>query len=170
MILSFFLALTCIDRAMAGLLLIIEETKTASLITATNVALGIIVALFLVPSFGIEGAALVRGITMVVGLLLLVWILRKKINLAIDKKAFWKALLASGVMAVGMIISVHFVKASSLLPLHLLVGAGIYFGMLKILKAVKKTDIELTKLYLGRRLSFLLKPFERFFVGKENLD
>jgi O-antigen/teichoic acid export membrane protein len=167
MILSFFFAIVCLQTAFSGILLVLEETLIVSGLTVANVVVGIIFGASLLPSFGIIGASIARGITMVASLLLSIWVLRKKINLKLDKEAFWKSLLSSAIMAVVVGGVEHLWYDTYLLPFYLMLGAFVYLGMLRILKASRDKDIELLRLYLGKRFEFLMKPIEFFLVVKE---
>ncbi len=51
-------------------------------------------------------------------------------------------------------------SSTYLLPIFMVLGILLYATMLRILKAIKQSDVDLIKLYLGKRLEFLVKPFE----------
>lgn len=167
MILSFFFAVTCIQTALSGILLTLEKTRIAAALTVTNVAVGIILGLVLLPLFGVVGASISRGITMILGLVLNIWVLRKQIDFTLDKEAFWKSLISSFTMALVVGVFATLLYGEYLLPFYLLLGIMVYLIMLKILNAARKTDLELIRLYLGKRLEFLIKPIEIFLLGQE---
>jgi O-antigen/teichoic acid export membrane protein len=167
MILSFFFAIVCLQTAFSGILLVLEETLVVSGLTMANVVIGIILGVSLLPQFGIIGASIARGITMLAGLLILIWILRKKINLKLDREAFTKGLLSSITMAILIGGVEYFWYNIYLLPLYLVIGTLAYLGMLRILKASKDKDIQLLRLYLGKRFGFLMKPIEFFLAIRE---
>lgn len=159
-ILSLFFAVTCIQTALSGILLIIEETRIVTGLTVVNVVIGFISAIALIPSFGIVGASLARGLTMFSSLLLAIWIIQKKIDVSFDKEAFWKSLFSSVVMFVTLTSVGYFWSNTSLLPVYMVLGLLIYLGMLRILRTAREEDITLLKSYLGKRFNFLAKPIE----------
>ena len=166
-ILCFFFAIVCIQTALSGILSILEKTLIVSGLTLANIAIGFIFSVLLLPPFGILGLSIARGITMLSSLFLLIWVLRKKIKLTLDKEAFWKSLTSSAIMAIVVSGVEHLWYSNYLLPIYLALGTITYLGMLKILNAARKTDIELIRLYMGKRFEFLTKRIEVFFLGQE---
>lgn len=167
MILSLSFAISCIGAALSRIFLIREETLTASAITIINVAAGITFGALLLTTLDIVGASIARGIAMPLGLALSIWILKKKINLKLDREAFWKSLAASLAMAATVIIVQHLWYSKYLLPVYVFVGGAIYLTMLRTLHAATEKDIELIKLYLGKRLEFLTNPIGSFLIAKK---
>ena len=159
-ILSLFFAVTCIQTALSGILLIIEKTRIVTGLTVVNIIVGLVSAIALMPSFGIVGASLARGLTMLSSLLLTVWIMRKKIHMSFDIEAFWKSLFSSVVMFVTLSGVGYFWSSTSFLPIYLVFGTLVYLVMLRILGAAREEDIALLKSYVGERFKFLVKPME----------
>jgi len=167
MILSFFFAIISIQTALGGILIVLEETSTLSGLRLINVVIGMILGASLLTSFNIVGASVARGITMLASLLLSIWVLRKKVNLKLDKEAFWKALASSTVMAAAIGGVMHLLYDIRILPFYLVLGALVYLGMLRILHAVRDSDMKLFRLYLGSRFEFLMRPIEFLLNIKE---
>lgn len=93
------------------------------------------------------------------------WVLRRRMALTFDKEAFWKSLVSSVVMIIPLIVIQNVWSSTYLLPLYMGLAALVYIVMLRILKAARQSDVDLIKLYLGKRLEFLVKPFEVFLLG-----
>jgi len=165
MILSLFLAASCIGSALSGIFLILEETPIASVLTIINILIGGTFGALLLPTFGIVGASIARGIAMLLGLALSIWFLKKKIKLVFDQEALCKSLIA-GLAMVGVVTLVEYVWYSKyLLPLYVLTGGLAYLIMLRVLHATRKTDIQLIQQYLGKRLERLTNPISSFLLG-----
>ena len=169
MILSFFFAITSIQLALSGLLIVLDETRIASAVTVASLVVGMILAWILLPSLGIVGSSIARGLSMAFGTGLTLWILRKKMKLSIDGEAFWKSLVASLSLVVVTGVALYFYNSKFLLPVYIIIATFTYLGVLKMLKAIRKTDTDLIRSYLGRRMGFLIRPIEVFFFGRSKL-
>jgi len=164
-ILCFFYAITSIQMAFSGILLVLEQTWLSLGITVLNIIFGITFGVLLLPSLGIVGVSIARGLTMLLTFIISTWVLRRKMNLTFDKEAFWKSLVSSLVMITPLIVIQNVWSNAYLLPLYMGLGALVYIVMLRILKAARQSDIDLIKLYLGKKLEFLAKPLEFFLLG-----
>jgi len=165
-ILCFFFAITCIQTALSGILLVLEKTWLSLGLTVLTIFLGIAFAVLLMPSLGVVGVSIARGLTMLSTLIIFTWVLRRKMRLTYDKEAFWKSLVSSLVMIAPLVVLQNVWSNTYLLPLYIGLAAVVYIMMLRILKAIRQSDIDLVKLYLGKRLEFLAKPFEVFLLSK----
>jgi O-antigen/teichoic acid export membrane protein len=168
MILSFFLAFTSISASLSGLLLVLGKTSIIPLLTAANVGVGIVFGMVLIPFLGVIGASLLRGIAMVISLMTAIWVLKKKMNLTFDKEAFWKSIVAGSIMALSIIAVQFFWYNLYLLPLYLGLAVLVYMGMLKVLRAIRKEDINLLRQYFGR-FEFVINPIEAFLLSRTKL-
>lgn len=164
-ILCFFFAISCIQTAFSGILLVLEQTWLSLGLTVLNMVLGIAFGVLLLPSLGIVGVSIARGLTLLSTLFTYTWVLRRKMNLTFDKEAFWKSFVASLFMITPLIVVQNLWSNTYLLPIYIGLGALAYIVMLRILKAIRQSDVELLKLYVGKRLEFLVKPFEVFLLG-----
>jgi len=155
MIFSGALGVTAFATALAPLFLALEETKLSAAITGVTVLISLGVAYLLLPEFGIIGAATARALATILGAVLMVVLLGRKITLQLDRPMIIKTLIASGTMACA-ILAVQLVHyAAIMLPLYVLVGMMVYFLMLRLLKAVNESDIELIRKFLGARLTMV---------------
>jgi O-antigen/teichoic acid export membrane protein len=122
----------------------------------------------LIPFLGVIGASLLRGIAMVISLMTAIWVLKKKMNLTFDKEAFWKSIVAGSIMALSIIAVQFFWYNLYLLPLYLGLAVLVYMGMLKVLRAIRKEDINLLRQYFGR-FEFVINPIEAFLLSRTKL-
>ncbi len=166
---------TTIGVAISPILMTLERTKTASLLTVVSILATIAVSYVTLTylNLGLAGPAGARTIASVVSLGLGVYLLSTIFSLSFDKEALWKASAASMFMAV-MIMLTDFVRQFLTpfptqllviqlrwLPLYVLVGTAAYFLALVALKAIKKQDIELFRDYLPARLKWIANWFNR---------
>jgi O-antigen/teichoic acid export membrane protein len=163
-ILCFFFAITCIQMAFSGILLVLEKTWLSLGLTVLNMVFGIAFGVLLLPSLGIVGVSIARGLTLLFTFVVYTWVLRRRMNLSVDKEAFWKSLVSSLVMITPLLVIQNIWSNAYLLPVYMGLSAVVYIVMLRILKAVRQSDVDLIKLYLGKRLEFLVKPFEVFLL------
>ncbi len=150
-ILTFFFALTVLSNAFGSIFMLLGKTATASAATAATVGVSFLLALLLLPIWGINGAALSRGVGMLVSLVFTLALVRREIRLTFDLEALWKSFAAG----VGMIAAVWLFQYALydrlLLPVYVVVGACTYLVGLRFLKAIHPADVELTKQFLGGR-------------------
>jgi len=166
---------TTIGVAINPILMTLERTKTASLITMisifANVAVSYVTLTYL--NLGLAGPAGARTIASIASLALGTYLLNTIFSLSFDKEALWKASAASIFMA-AMILLTDVVRQFLTpfptqflviqlrwLPLYVLIGAVAYFFALVALKAMQKRDIELFRDYLPARLKWIANWFNR---------
>jgi len=164
-ILGFFLAIVSVGAPISYILLVMEKTVTYSGITIASVLGSTILGVLLLPVLGVAGASLARGATMLTGLMLTIYMLRREMNLNFDGEALWKSWAASIPMAV-LVLSMQYVCYNKfLLPIYILAGATVYLLMLRILNAGKPRDFALMKLYVGKRFTFVLDRLEKLLLA-----
>jgi len=152
-ILSLFGAATCVGASLSDIFSIAERTKMYALLTLTVVSVSISLGLVLLPLTGLLGAAIVRGVSMALGLLMMVTVLRrmKLFRVDFDLEALWKSWLASLAMAIAILFLQEVWYSKYLLPIYVLAGGVVYLVMLRILRAVRAHDVHLVKAFVGRR-------------------
>jgi O-antigen/teichoic acid export membrane protein len=160
MILSLFLAFTLVRTALTGILVVLRHTVLSLELTVLDILFGVASTLVLLPSLGMIGASIARGITMVTGLVTVMVALRHRISVRFDTETLWKTLLSSGVMATAVLLVQAYYYNKYLLPAYVVVGGFIYFSMLLILHAIKAQDIQLLDRYLGPRFRFIARPLK----------
>ena len=174
-ILSIAALITTLGLAMNPILLTLERTVTASLLSVVSVALSLFLAyLLVVPlSLGMVGAAWARTLTAILSFLLSFYVVSRHVPLSLDKKALWKSSIASAFM-VAAIIGIDLVRRllspSSyqllvielhLLPIYVIVGGLAYFIALVMLKAFTKQDLEFLEEYLPSKLRWIASWLNR---------
>jgi O-antigen/teichoic acid export membrane protein len=158
-------AVTAFGLGFGPMMVALSETRASMWITVVSVVLALGSAYALLPFLGIIGAAIARGLATVASLGLTIVVLRRRRVMSIDVDMAWKSLVAGGVMA-GVLIAFQMVVYSILLlPLYVVLGAIVYMILLRLLKAVRKHDIDLIERYLGPRLGFLARLFSVILVA-----
>jgi len=155
MILSMAFAVTIVGTALSPMLLALGETAASSLISIGSVALSLTVAFALVPLFGMVGAAVARGLSLIATTGLTILFLRRKLSLHLDLEAFSKSIIAGGTMAVVVMALQIWFHSRFLLLGCVLVGGVTYLVMLRLLKAAQPRDVDLINKYFGKRLAFI---------------
>jgi O-antigen/teichoic acid export membrane protein len=150
-IIAAFFALTLLGDALGNILLLLSETGKASAVTAAGVAVSLSTAFFLLPWFGIAGAAASRGVGMLVSFALTLALARPRISLSFDREALWKSLSASVGMAVVVLLVQQVCYSRLLFPVYAGLGAITYLAGLRLLRAIRQADVELARQLLGRR-------------------
>jgi O-antigen/teichoic acid export membrane protein len=158
-------ALTAFGLGLGPMLVALSETRVVMWITILSVGLGLGSAYVFLPFLGIIGASIARGVAMVASIGLTVVVLRRRRAMGIDIEMGWKSLVAGGVMA-GVLVAVQMVVYSRLLlPLYVALGAVVYLILLRVLRAVRKHDIELIERYLGPRLGILARLLSAILIA-----
>jgi PST family polysaccharide transporter len=143
--------------ALGPLYLALEETKLSAAITGSSVLISLGAAYFLLPELGIVGAAIARVLAILLGAIFSVLILRRKMTLDLDFPIITKTIFAGGVMA-AVVLGIQFLWYSKfLLPVYLLVGVVVYLVMLRLLKTVEVTDLDLLRRFFGAKFAFISK-------------
>jgi len=157
-VLSLFGAATCIGAALSDIFSITERTKVSALLTLIVVSISVFLGFLLLPSTGVFGASILRGVAMIFGLaLILVFLKRMRLfAISFDFEALWKSWVASSVMASTVLGFQFLLYGKYLLPLYVLAGSMVYLVMLKFLKAVRAHDVHLIRaLFSGRWAHFI---------------
>ena len=158
-ILSLFGAVTCVRAALSDIFSIAERTKVSALLSLIVLSISVFLGILLLPSTGVLGATILRGVAMVLGLVLMLEVLRRMRLFAVgfDFEALWKSWFASFIMA-GAVLGFQLLLYSKyLLPLYILAGVVVYLVMLRFLRAVRAHDIHLVKVFVGKRFERLVE-------------
>jgi O-antigen/teichoic acid export membrane protein len=153
-IITLFFALTVVDSAFGSIFLLLGKTTTASITNAATVAASLLAALLLMPIYGINGAAVSRGVAMLTSFALTLALVRHEIKLSFDLEAFWKSLAASIGMVIAVWLAQYVAYSRLLLPAYVIVGGCTYLGGLRLLKAIHPADVDLVRQALGKRYEF----------------
>jgi hypothetical protein len=77
------------------------------------------------------------------------------------------AIGAASVMVITITaIQTHY-YSKYLLPAYVFTGGAIYLAVLRLANTIKRSDIELTKEYLGPRFSFLSKLLDKLVANPQ---
>lgn len=163
-ILSLVGGFVVVGAATGPLLLVYNMTRIVLRVNAVVIGLGIALSLVLLPSLGVTGMAVVKGVTMIISFVFTVFALRKREQIRFDREALWKSWSAAILMCVVVWIIEQAYFSLYSLPIYILVGGIVYVLALRLLKAVKKRDIELVRTLVGSRLSFLASTLEKILT------
>jgi stage V sporulation protein B len=164
MILAGVFAFTLVGTVVGPMLLALGETRAASVITVASVSFSLVVALVLLPTWGMLGASMARGLAMIFSTALAVLVTRKKVRLELDNEAIVKSLVA-GVTMAAVVMAMQFLMYSRfLLPLYVVGGCIVYLTALRVLKAARTEDIDLIRKYLGNRMNFMVTAVSRILL------
>lgn len=152
----YFLALLIITTPLIGLYSIIFQSKEKPKIVSTSVLISLIVnvilnllVLFLFvgkPLYTIAGVGLVTSLSRVLLLGLLVFHAKREFNFKVKGIGLRAPIFATIVMSIFLLAFNHFVDMNIFLgAVEIIIGAGIYFGILIITKGLTKEDFKLIK-------------------------
>jgi len=183
-IISIAALVSTLSVAVSPILLTLERTVIASLLSVVSVLLNFFLAYSALAYFGLGmiGTAWARTMAGIISTVLSLYILRRYVPISFDKEALWKASAASAIMALAILaldlarifLSSGSYQSSSnpflvirlhLLPIYVVFGAVVYFLALVGLRAIKKYDLQLVQEYLPENLRKLTIWLERFAVA-----
>lgn len=161
--------------AIGPILLTLERTTIASVLSVISVVSSFLLAYFALAYLGLGmiGTAWARTFASLIVLVLSLYVVTRYVPVSFDKEAILKASVASGFMVlaiIGIDLARMVLSPSSyqflvfrlhLLPVYIVVGALVYFVAIVLLKAIKKQDLELIREYLPRRLSWVADWLQR---------
>lgn len=163
-VLCLFGAIGGLSAAVGTLLLVYEMTPTSLLINLVSVGVSMAASTVLLPFLEVTGMAIVKGVAMIVSLALMIFALRRRVPIELDKEALWKSWTAATFMflVVGVIEWIYLNQY--LLPFYMFAGGVAYVTALKMLKAVNKSDIQLIRNLMGKRLSPIVNVLEKILI------
>ena len=169
-VLSIFLAIACLTSALGQIFVVLGKTVTSAVITVASVLLPILMGFLMISHFGIIGASVARGVSLIISLALSVLILKMAVKVRFDLTAYRDAWLASLVMA-GVVLGFEAAFYHIyLLPLYILTGAISFTFSLRFLHAIKAEDLELISHFLSPRLRFVTRWLGSLLDVKPNHD
>jgi O-antigen/teichoic acid export membrane protein len=161
-------AVTAFTAALSPVLLALEETKIAAAITAVSVAMSLVVAYVLLPEWGMVGASVARAFAIILGAVLTILVVSRKMTLQVDILAVAKNLVASAIMAIVLVAFQLMIYSKFLLPVYVLIGAIVYLVLLRLLRAVEPADLSLLRGFLGPRLSLVSTVLSWIILPKDS--
>lgn len=163
-ILSFFGALTSISATIGVLLLVYNMTPAVLVISICMVCFGIVASPVVLPSLGIVGMVIIKGVAMVFSFVFAFIVIKRRVAIEFDKEAIWKSWSASAIMFVAVWLMEWAFFSRYLLPLYIVTGGIVYMAALRILKAVDKSDIQLLRKLIIRQASPIVDILERLLT------
>jgi O-antigen/teichoic acid export membrane protein len=135
--------------AFTGLLVIYEKTKTFLILSLVSVitSLGLLPSLWII---GLNGLAVMRGVSLLVTLLLTIFFLSKIVSIEIDKQAVIKAFTSSALMAIVVLVAQQVRYSLVLFPVYVLIGVATYFAGIRFLKVLNESDVQLLEKIVGK--------------------
>jgi O-antigen/teichoic acid export membrane protein len=147
-----------------SVLIVLKKTKHVTYITAGSSLINVILNVFLIQNYGIQGAALATGITIVLGnslMLLFSWHFTKTVPLS---KSLLKSVLA-GILSLGSVfymLRILFVG----IPVYVLIASfavflALYWFLLLLFKSFDKSDLEILSV-IERKVGIKIGFMRRF--------
>jgi O-antigen/teichoic acid export membrane protein len=135
------------------------------LLSVFMVPINVIACNLLIPLYGMKGAALAQWST-VASLPIAVWYVTSRLGVSWPYKDTARIILACVVMALGVAILCSYLRASSFIPLLVLVGAVIYLVQLPVLRVLRREDLKLmgvlwSRIHVATRLGCSLRQFQK---------
>jgi O-antigen/teichoic acid export membrane protein len=175
-LLAFATIPTILGVAIRPILLTLGRSRTVSLIIMASIALEALTCyVTIVPlDWGVLGATIGRMLATLANFALGIYVLKKQITLNFDKDVLWKTTVSCGAMAAFLLLLDVFrmqvtgsreflVFRLHLLPFYIILGILVYATTLFMLRAVKRTDLELLREYLPGKLRRIVDLVERIF-------
>ena len=152
MILCVAAAVSVFGLMLGKILLVLDETRTYSLIVLSTVIAGLALGKLLVPLLGPVGAAVARSASMLLAVTFMQVATSRKIRIRMDREALWKSWVAGIVMSAVLIMAQHISKSALLMPFYVAVGGLVYILMLRATNAIVERDLEFLRRFLGLRI------------------
>jgi uncharacterized membrane protein (DUF485 family) len=105
---------------------------------------------------GLNGLAIMRGVSLLVTLLLTMFFISRIIKIEFDKQTILKALFSSTLMATVVLAAQQIRYSMVLFPIYVLMGAATYIGCIRFLKVLNESDIQLLEHIIGKRMVAIL--------------
>jgi O-antigen/teichoic acid export membrane protein len=145
---------------------LLAEGRTSIFTFASLLSLvaDVVISFLLIGSLGTVGAALAKSSTIIVSLVIPLLFLGEPVQKYLDERVLGKAFLASCVMALSVWAMESIKMSKYLLPVYVGVGALVYFGMIKILKGVKKEDFRFVRAFVPQKMNSIVNLAERILT------
>lgn len=123
------------------------------------------VSILFIPQFGAIGAAVGRSALILVNFLTMLIYVKSEIHDLIDWRSFFTSLVTSSIMSLFVSIFVWEFYSKYLLPVYILVGFIVYLIILKALKIMNNSDLELLIAFVPQHLKGIAYRFGRFLTS-----
>jgi O-antigen/teichoic acid export membrane protein len=160
-VLSLFGLVYGISPAFSNLLLVYGKTKVILFLNLASIAISM-VFLPLVWFLKLAGLAIVRGTASLLTFFLSLYFLSKNVKIEIDYEMGLKAIFASVVMALVVLVAQQVAYSKFFLPLYVALGGVTYVITIKVLRALNSEDFQLIQQVAGEKLAVYAKRFFGF--------
>ena len=149
---ALFVGLNVLSQSISA----IRKTRVFIFSSAAALISNVAISIALIPTFGLVGASLGYSSVYAASFLVLFYFARKEGVSSFNLKSLGRIWFSSLTMFTAVFFSVTFVSSSLvLLPVYIVLGAGIYLGLVKALKAIEHTDRDLLVSILSDNLKVL---------------
>jgi O-antigen/teichoic acid export membrane protein len=128
-------------------------------VQVTSAAATISLLTALVPSFGLEGAALARAMTVTLTFVLLGWMAWKHVRVSIPLTALAKTVLAASLCAGAASLGVYSLEGLPALLCAIPAGAITYLLAIRFLRLITPEDAQILTATVGGKLPSVSRPF-----------
>lgn len=140
---------------------VMKRTEVYVLTSIATGGGGLLLTLILAGPFGILGIAVARGITFLVAYAIEFWSLRVLLSLRLDVASLSKILLCGLTMA-AMVWGIQQAWYSvQLLGVYILIGAALYFGLVRQMRVLRRRDFHVTRELVGSRFRHVVDAAEK---------
>jgi len=137
---ALFVGLNVLSQSISA----IRKTRVFIFSSAAALISNVAISIALIPAFGLVGASLGYSSVYAASFLVLFYFARKEGVSSFNLKSLGRIWFSSLAMFTTVFLLVTFVSSSLiLLPVYIVLGAGIYLGLVKALKAIEHTDRDL---------------------------
>jgi len=155
LILSIFALVYSVSPALSNLLLIYGKTVTILLLNLMPVGVSLL-TMPLIWYLGLNGLAFMKGLSLLLGFTLSIYVLSSVVKIRLDKPALAKIFVSSTIMALTLLLVQHIYYSRFLLPLYLALGGAVYVAILRSLAVLDEQDLSLLKQVLGARMGLVI--------------
>jgi len=160
-VLSLFGLVYGISPAFSNLLLVYGKTKVILFLNLASIAISM-VFLPLVWFLKLAGLAIVRGTASLITFFLSLYFLSKNVKIEIDYSMGLKAIFASVVMALVVLVAQQVAYSKFFLSLYVALGGITYVITIKLTRALNDEDFQLVQQVAGEKLAVYAKRFFGF--------
>ena len=154
-ILSIFALVYTISPAFSNLLLIYGKTFTILLLSLIPVAVSLS-TIPLIWYLGLNGLALMKGLSILIGFTLSLYVLSGVVKIRLNRLALLKIYSSSAIMALTILVAEHIYYSRFLLPLYIALGGAVYILTLRFLKVLDEQDLTLLNRVFGAKIGSII--------------
>ncbi len=135
-----------------------------------SVLAGLISASYLIPQFGITGAALTHAIILGVHLIITLTAIRLSGGIYMNPTAYLQPLAASSIMFILVVLIQSIGQLPVFIPIYIIIGVLTYLACLRIMATITSYDIKLLNQFLPEKLKPISWTIERLLVKEKAVN